>query len=530
MQQVESLRLQVQAEITRRRVNALAGGWADERKRCAASWEYWFDNYAWTYDPRLIGKPGGAYVRFILWQRQRELLTWLHERVEAQEEGLIEKSRDIGASYLLMGYAVWRWLFSPGFKSSFGSYAIDKVDQKNNPDTLLAKARIILDRMPPELMPDGWSKALDDNFMRIVNRADGSMISGEGGSNMGRGGRSSMYALDEAAFVENAEDVEAALSGNTDCVIWASTVNGMGNLFARKRHSVLAAHQIFRFHWRSDPRKDDAWAAKKQASFTDPTKWASEYEIDYSASVPGICIPALWVAACQRIRQLVPLLQPSNAVRLGLDVGAGKAKSVVVPRAGPVVMRPQSRGDPDTTGTAHWALGIARELQANRLDYDAPGVGAGVSSTLSLNPLTGLEVFPINTGLPPSEDTVWPDERTSLETFGNLKAEIWWMARTAAQRTYEHLRFLEGDHENGRLHPLEDLLSLPSGDKDSDQLALELSLVKWGHDGKGKIVIEQKQALAKRGIASPDYADALMLSYVVPERVREARSIKVSFG
>ncbi|WP_404589118.1 hypothetical protein, partial [Neisseria gonorrhoeae] len=88
-----------------------------------------------------------------------------------------------------------------------------------------------------------------------------------------------------AAFVANAETVEKALSGNTDCVIWVSSVNGMGNLFARKRHSILKPHQIFRLHWRDDPRKTEEWATAKQASFSDPTTWASEYDIDYSASV-----------------------------------------------------------------------------------------------------------------------------------------------------------------------------------------------------------------------------------------------------
>lgn len=498
----------------RERIEAEAGGWKAEIAKCAADPVYWFDRHVWTYDPRLVGKPGGAYVPFKLWPKQREFIAWLKDRVDGNEEGLCEKSRDTGVTYLCAGFALWAWLFIPGFKTTFGSRKVDYVDKKDNPDSIFAKLRIMLRRLPPQMLPEGFVWTQHDNYMRISNPATGSVISGEGGEDMGRGGRSSLYVVDEAAYVPNAEAVEKALSGNTDVVLWVSSVNGMGNLFARKRHSVLKPRQVFRLHWRDDPRKTEEWADAKQASFSDPTTWASEYDIDYSASVEGICIPAIWVESAKRLAKLEPRLRPSNAIRLGLDVGAGKSKSVTIPKAGPVVLTPRSRGLPDTTGTAHWALDIARELNAAELNFDAPGVGAGVSSTLTHNEVAGLTVSPINTGLPPTE-RIWPDKRTSAEMFGNSKAEIWWLCRTDLQRTHEHVAFLEG-REGGVEHPVTDLLALPSGDKESDALCLQLSLVKWGRNEKGKIVIETKEALKRRGIASPDYADALMLNYVDP--------------
>jgi hypothetical protein len=366
------------------------------------------------------------------------------------------------------------------------------------------------------MLPVGFNRSANDNYMRLVNPETSAVISGEGGEDMGRGGRSSMYVVDEAAFVPNAETVEKALSGNTDCVIWVSSVNGMGNLFARKRHSILKPHQIFRLHWRDDPRKTEAWALEKQASFSDPTTWASEYDIDYTASVEGICIPALWVESGKRLLRLEPRLKPSVLGRLGLDVGAGKAKSVAIARKGPIVEVPQARGEPDTTETALWGLDVAKALGCSQLNFDAPGVGAGVSSTLMHNPIAGLRVAAINTGLPPT-DRIWPDKRTSEEMFGNLKAEIWWLCRTALQRTHEHVLFLEGK-KGGKEHLVTELMALPSGDRESDTLCLQLSLVKWGKNDKGKIVIERKEALARRGISSPDYADALMLTNVDPPK------------
>jgi hypothetical protein len=501
----------IRAEKARRAAEAQAGGWKAEKAKCQADIPYWFDQWVWTYDPRLIGKPGGAYVKFKLWPKQRDTVQWLRDRLAAEEEGLLEKSRDVGATYLTAGFALHQWLFTPGFKATFGSRKVDYVDKKDNPDSIFAKLRIMLRRLPNEMLPKGFNWAAHDNYMRIVNPENGAVISGEGGEDMGRGGRSSLYVLDEAAFVPNAETVEKALSGNTDCVIWVSSVNGMGNLFARKRHSILKPHQIARLHWRDDPRKTEEWAAAKQASFSDPTTWAAEYDIDYSASVEGICIPALWVESAKRLRKLEPRLEGSNRCVIGGDVGAGKAKSVAIPRRGPIVETPQSRGEPDTTDTAHWMLDIARDTGAKLLNFDAPGVGAGVSSTLMKHPIKGLAVTPVNTGTPPS-NMRWPDGRTSEEVFGNQKAELWWLCRTALQRSHEHVLFIEG-REGGKEHPLTDLLALPSGDRESDALCMQLSLVKWERNERGKIVIEKKEALKRRGIASPDYADALMLTF-----------------
>jgi hypothetical protein len=499
-------------EAERERIEAEAGGWEAEKAKCAADPLYWFDRYAWTYDPRLVGKPGGAFVPFKLWPRQRDFILWLKARVDAAEEGLGEKSRDVGVTYLCGGFALWAWLFVPGFKSTFGSRKVDYVDKKDDPDSIFAKVRIMLYRQPAQFLPAGFNRTQHDNYMRITNPETGSVITGEGGEDMGRGGRSSMYVVDEAAFVANAETVEKALSGNTDCVIWVSSVNGMGNLFARKRHSILKPHQIFRLHWRDDPRKTEEWAAAKQASFSDPTTWASEYDIDYSASVEGICIPAIWVESAKRLAALEPRLTPSNQGVTGLDVGAGKSKSVAITRRGPFVETPRSRGEPDTTETAHWGLETAKDHGAAFLNFDAPGVGAGVASALKHNPVAGLTVSAVNTGLPPTK-RIWPDGRTSEEMFGNSKAEVWWLCRTALQRTHEHVAFLDGK-ANGVEHSVTDLLALTSGDRESDALNLQLSLVKWGRNEKGKIVIETKDALKRRGIASPDYADALMLTYV----------------
>lgn len=501
-----------------------------ELGRCRADPVYWFNTWVWTYNPKLVGTRDSTgqlvspFLRFKLFPKQAEFIRWLQERIAAQEHGVCEKSRDTGVSYLCAGFALHQWLFEEGFKAGFGSRKAELVDKRGSADSIFEKVRIMLRRLPDWMQPQGFNPVNHDKLMLLENPANGSTITGEGGEEIGRGGRNTFYVVDEGAFVAKADAAEAALSGNTDCVIWVSSVNGMGNLFARKAHN-LPRRQVFRLHYSDDPRKTPEWVRRKRESM-DPVAWASEYEIDYSASVEGICIPAAWVQSAKRIGQLVRM-RPSGRGRLGLDVGAGKSKSVAIARRGPVVTKVASRRHPDTTETALWALGLAQECDAPGLNFDAPGVGAGVSSTLmnpnmfeelkALRTPSGARVHssPINTGVPPT-DTEWPDEMTAAEKFGNLKAELWWTARMMFQRTHEHVLFIEG-REGGKAHRPDDLIFLPSGDPDSDALALQLSLVKWFRNERGKIVIETKEQLRRRNIPSPDYADAFMLTLAPTE-------------
>jgi len=74
--------------------------------------------------------------------------------------------------------------------------------------------------------------------------------------------------------------------------------------------------------------------------------------------------------------------------------------------------------------------------------------------------------------------------------------------------------WLEGK-DGGHEHPVKDLISIPneSAGPLAQHLIYQLSCVKWNRNEKGKILIESKASLQKRQISSPDYADALMLTF-----------------
>lgn len=498
---------------------------AVELEVCRRDIYHWFDSWCWTYDPRrvagqgLTAEKGLAHIPLDLFERQRELVAWTEERISLAEDGLCEKSRDIGFTWVMGAVALHKWLFVPGFKTTFGSRKEEYVDKIGDPDSILEKIRMLQRGFPRWMMPRGWDPQKHDNFLRLYNPFNDNLIRGEAGDQMGRGGRSTLYIIDEAAFIERADRVEASTSANTDIRIWGSSVNGMGNLFARKRFGgSLHPRQIFRYHYSHDPRKTPEWIEKKRRSL-EAHVWASEYELDYSASVEGICIPAKWVEAAKIIKTLVEIVPHTRGVAGG-DVGAGRAQSVVVCRFGPVVRRPCAWGEPDTIETAHRMVDFAKlqtfvredgwQCSVGELLYDNVGVGRGTGDALKRQ--DKLPCKGVNVGIPASK-TMWPDGETSQEKFVNLKAEAWWITREQFKRTYEMVLFMQGK-PGGQEHEASTLISLPDDTEGPEAMALagQISLVKWQRDEKGKIQIESKQHLAMRGIASPDYADALILT------------------
>jgi phage terminase large subunit len=441
-----------------------------------------------THDPRV--KP--SLMPFTLFPKQREFVEWLHARNLQREDGVCEKSRDMGISWLCLSYALHQMLLVPGVTIGFASLSEEKLDRLGVADSLFEKGRIILRNLPPEFLPQGFSVDEHCPHKKFINPENTSTIAGEAGNQIGRGGRATMYFKDESAFYERPGKIEAALSQTSDCKIDVSTSNGIGIPF----HNKIAggAYPVFRFHWRDDPRKDDAWYAKQKAKM-EPADLAREIDIDHTASVEGICIPARWVRAC--VGRVLP--RGASGVT-GLDVGGGGDRSVAIARHGPVVTAVEAWGEGDTTRTAHRARAFAELHECTWLNFDSVGIGAGVASTFMHAGILGVAAKGVNTGEAPTEE-IWPDDKKATEKFVNLKAELWWKLRDRCQKTWETA-------EGIREWPPELQISLP----DDPLLLLQISQPKAEYASNGKIQIESKKDMAKRGLPSPDRADALVLT------------------
>ena len=152
-----------------------------------------------------------------------------------------------------------------------------------------------------------------------------------------------------------------------------------------------------------------------QSRRCDPVTLAQEVDIDYAASLEGICIPAAW----SRRGRPAAARGLSRCRRPGRGRG-GSAKSVLIARAGPVVRPPVAWGCCNTTQTAWRAATKGARLGASVVCYDAGGVGAGVKGTWdTAETQLPFKAQPVLFGDSPGDD-VWPDDQTSKQKFLNL--------------------------------------------------------------------------------------------------------------
>ena len=91
------------------------------------------EDWMFTFDPRLEGL---KMVPFVLWEKQREYLLWLKTRYDRREDAVVEKSRDQGATWLNMAFAIWLWRFYADVKIGFGSRKEQLVDRLDDPDSI----------------------------------------------------------------------------------------------------------------------------------------------------------------------------------------------------------------------------------------------------------------------------------------------------------------------------------------------------------------------------------------------------------
>jgi len=414
----------------------------------------------------------------------------------------------MGVSVVSLAWFTYKWLFCPGFKGSVGSRKEDLVDKRGSSDSLLEKVRMFLRFLPPEILPPGYSERKHARLMNIVNEQIGSSITGEAGDNIGRGGRSTAYLVDEAAFLERPELIDAALSQNCNMRIDISTPNGPANPFANKwfHNEEIEA---FAFHWTQDPRKDRAWYEKERRRLQDPRVIAQELDLDFDTSGEESVVRSEWVDSSVQLRlylrEMGELPEASDYPTIsGADVGGGVAENTYIAVSGPLVGNLTAWVDGDTTRTAERLARLAKADGSSKLKFDSIGVGRGVQSTLSRLPVLSAGV---NVGSAPTARQ-WPDGKRSKDKFRNLKAEIWWIVRDRLMKTHDHWCWMN-DPNTGQQHPIEDLLLLPDSDP---ELLLQLTLPGYKATENGKIQIESKDELARRGIRSPDRAEALIIA------------------
>ena len=449
-----------------------------------------------TFDPRNVEKGLPTLMPFLLFPKQEDWVHWFMERWKNREPGITDKSREMGMSWLTVAVSCTVCLFNDGVVAGFGSRKEEYVDKKGDPKSLLYKARQFVANVPEEFRI-GYDERKHAPYMRLEFPFTNSVIAGESGDGIGRGARASFYFVDESAFMPRPELIDASLSQTTNCRIDVSTPHGMNNPFARKRFGGNI--NVFSFHWRDDPRKDQAWYDKTCKDIDNPVVIAQEVDLDYSASVEGIVIPSAWVQAA--IDAHVKLNISITGVRkAGLDIAdEGKDKNAYT--LSDILDYPEVYYDADGVGAL--VRGDARVINSRR------------STEIVFNPYRGSGEVLDKENYPFASES---DERnrergpTNEDFFKNFKAQAWWSLRRRFELTYRAV-------VQGRTVDTGNIISISSSISHLSALISELSQPVYKQDNAGKMLIDK---LAE-GARSPNLADSVVIAFApTPPKRRSA--------
>lgn len=215
-----------------------------------------------------------------------------------------------------------------------------------------------------------------------------------------------------------------------------------------------------------------------------PQQFAQEMECDFTA--PGsqqFIGPEAVDGAIER----EPFGLMSDAMVLGVDVARfGDDLSVIYTRKGrdgrthpPIKLR-----GVDTMQLSARVAEHASHVHADAVFVDGGGVGGGVVDRLrQLN----VPVFEVQFGAKP--DRAFLAEGSNPDRYANKRAEMWGVMREWLSRG-----------------------AIP----DDPDLRIELVAVQYGFTIDNAILLEKKEDMKKRGMKSPDVADALALTFAYP--------------
>lgn len=243
---------------------------------------FFIENFGWTLDPRKEVK----HIPFFLFEYQKEAIRWMIDHIDHGRDGLIEKSRDMGVTWLTVWVFLWYWLFRDGVNLLLGSYKEKLVDDRTD-DSLFGRIDYSYNSLPKWMQPKGFSPKKHRNHLKLVNPVNGNLIAGESMSaEFGTGMRKTAVFFDEHGAWDYAKAAWETTGDVTACRLSNSTPKGY-NFYAKLRHSGI---DVLTLHWTKHPLKDQAWYDYEKERRSDE-EVAQELDISYHKSQEGRVYP-----------------------------------------------------------------------------------------------------------------------------------------------------------------------------------------------------------------------------------------------
>lgn len=284
--------------------------------------------------------------------------------------------------------------------------------------------------------------------------------------------------------------------------------------FTGEKTPLCAVHPDLPPHPISDHLISRKWVEDVKADFgEDDPYYIARVLAQFPKDLQAKIIPFTWLEASKA--NTTP--DDSTWVRLGVDIASDGGDEFVIARAEGYTVRIVDHARGATLSNAYdvaariltaieAAQAKARELgsvRKVRVKIDRDGIGWMVSDTLKAWGTEGRHAAEI-VGLRHGTKCA---SKLGQEKYGNKRAEMWWNGRELSQPKAD---------DDGNLAPTWRL-------ELDDQTLRQLSAPMRSSDTSGRFLAESKEHMKKRGLSSPDRADAVLLSVYEPFGSGQAR-------
>lgn len=445
---------------------------------------------------------------------------YVHERLEKQrrERGyvrvLILKGRQQGMSTMIGGRFYWRASGEFGKKVGILTHLDDATRN------LFEMVRRYHDHCPDVVKPT--TKNNSANELNFAALDSGYKVATAGSQAVGRSATIQLFHGSEVGFWPNPEahmmgiGQAVPLVEGTE-VIFESTANGIGNMFHKlwqKAETGLSEYEaIFvPWFWQDEYRKAPApgfrlteeedeymeaydldieqiaWRRMKIIDDFDgdALRFQQEYPATAAEAFVAVGIESFIPSRAVMVARKAIVRDPVGGLVLGVDPARfGKDATALIRRRGRLAFKPERFYQRDTMHVAGLIANAIREEGIDRVFIDVGGLGAGIYDRL-VELKFGDKVTAVNFG----ESAVKEDR------YVNRRSEMW------------------GDKRDW-------LRAQPAQIPDDDVLHGDLIGPQYEYDSTGRIKLESKDKMRKRGIKSPDLGDALALTFAYPVQIED---------
>lgn len=243
--------------------------------------------------------------------------------------------------------------------------------------------------------------------------------------------------------------------------------------------------------------------------------WEGEYLLDDDQAV----IKLGWINSAIDAHKLLPEIATGRA-RLGFDIadsGEDSCATILVKGGLALGLDEWRAGEDELMKSSSRAFANATKEKA-LIVYDSIGVGASAGShfkeiNAKTTPSNRLQFSAFNAGakvFKPKAD--YQHKIKNEDFFANLKAQSWWLVADRFKLTHQVVEAIKAGKEPPKYKP-DDLIALDSALPKLEQLKTELATPHRDFDNYGRVKVESKKDLAKRGIKSPNLADAAIMAF-----------------